>query len=457
MMKTFYSRLQHSNNIIVFYTILLSFFLGSQVLALPSQAYAHLPSSQDYVRPAARDLLETIDDCLEHEPQQVHVSMVGEDHMRVSWITMSSHAPSTVEYGKEAGKYTASATGHHLKYEYLSYTSGKIHHTVIGPLEAATTYYYRCSKAGPDFSFRTPPSSLPIEFAVVGDLGQTGWTKSTLHHVSQTDYDVFLLPGDLSYADTDQIRWDIFGHLVQPYASSRPWMTTEGNHEVETIPMLYQEPFKAYNSRWLMPFKESSSTSNLYYSFDVAGGSVHVIMLGSYVDYGIGSDQYKWLQADLARVERTRTPWVFVLLHAPWYNSNAAHKGEGEGMRNAMEELLYKARVDLVFSGHVHAYERFTRVYDNSFDSCGPIYITIGDGGNREGLAISYEDPAPLISMYREPSFGHGRLRVINETKAHWAWHRNNDSYSLVADEIWLDSLRSSTLCMPNLHDNDEL
>ncbi|KAL8140544.1 hypothetical protein V2J09_006565 [Rumex salicifolius] len=327
--------------------------------------------------------------------------MAGENNMKVSWITMSSNPPSTVDYGKEPGNYTASATGQSLTYRFLSYTSGKIHHTVIRQLEAATTYYYRCSKAGPEFSFRTPPSSLPLEFVVVGDLGQTEWTKSTLQHISQTNYDVFLLPGDLSYADRDQTKWDTFGCFVQPYASSRPWMTTEGNHEFEIGNRFDTNPFKAYNSRWLMPFKESSSTSNLYYSFDVAGGSVHVIMLGSYVDYTIGSHQYKWLKNDLARVERSRTPWIFVLLHTPWYNSNQAHQGDGEAMRKAMEELLYKARVDVVFSGHVHAYERFvgfsssfsnlffTRVYNKSADPNGPVYITIGDGGNREGLASS--------------------------------------------------------------------
>jgi hypothetical protein len=28
------------------------------------------------------------------------------------------------------------------------------------------------------------------------------------------------------------------------------------------------------------------------------------------------------------------------------------------------------------------------RVYDNEANPCGPVYITIGDGGNREGLAF---------------------------------------------------------------------
>ncbi|KAJ6327698.1 hypothetical protein OIU78_014539 [Salix suchowensis] len=143
-------------------------------------------------------------------------------------------------------------------------------------------------------------------------------------------------------------------------------------------------------------------------------------------------------------------------------------------MRKAMEELLYKARVDAVFAGHVHAYERFvsplhpvysilfvssmiipssmfmadsTRIYDNKVDPCGPMYITIGDGGNREGLALTFENPASPLSLYREASFGHGRLRMVDETRAHWSWHRNNDSNSFSADEVWLDSLSTSAAC----------
>jgi hypothetical protein len=90
-----------------------------------------------------------------------------------------------------------------------------------------------------------------------------------------------------------QHLWDSFGRLVEPLASARPWMVTQGNHEEENILLLTDE-FVSYNSRWKMPFKESGSTSNLYYSFEVAG--VHVVMLGSYADYDEYSKQYRWLK-----------------------------------------------------------------------------------------------------------------------------------------------------------------
>lgn len=57
-------------------------------------------------------------------------------------------------------------------------------------------------------------------------------------------------------------------------------------------------------------------------------------------------------------MDRKRTPWLIVLFHVPWYNSNKAHQGEGDDMMASMEPLLHAASVDIVLAGHVHAYER---------------------------------------------------------------------------------------------------
>lgn len=88
--------------------------------------------------------------------------------MRISWITEDKHAPSVVEYGTVSGEYSEKARGEHTSYQYFLYSSGKIHHVKIGPLDPATTYFYRCGGSGPEFSFKTPPSDFPLEFVVVG-------------------------------------------------------------------------------------------------------------------------------------------------------------------------------------------------------------------------------------------------------------------------------------------------
>lgn len=373
-------------------------------------------------------------------PSQVHISLAGPNGVRISWITVSVSAPSMVEFGTTSGEYNKVAYGDSNYYSFLFYKSGHVHNVVLGNLDSSTVYYYKCGGAGLEYSFRTPPAlgpQTPITFAIAGDLGQTDETSSTLDHIRQSSYDVLLLPGDLSYADYYQPLWDSFGNLIEPLASSRPWMVTQGNHEVETIPLVV-DSFRSYNTRWKMPYKESDSDSNLYYSFEVAG--VHVLMLGSYADVSRDSNQYKWLQADLAKVDRSRTPWLIAVLHAPWYNSNFKHQGDGDEMMKSMEFILREAKVDLLIAGHVHAYERTARVFNGNADACGILHITVGVGGNREGLAHNFIDPKPGWSLYREASYGHGMLKVVNGTHAHWSWHRNQDNTAVMADELWLQS-----------------
>ncbi|KMT12702.1 hypothetical protein BVRB_4g088000 [Beta vulgaris subsp. vulgaris] len=168
-------------------------------------------SANHYIRPKPRQLLHfPWHNRGSSQPQQVHISLAGDNHMRISWVTDDSYAPSIVEYGTSPGQYSAKAQGESTSYTYLLYSSGEIHHTVIGPLKPSIVYFYRCGGEDPEFQLKTPPAQLPVTFAIAGDLGQTGWTKSTLDHIDQCKYDMHLLPGDLSYANYMQHRWDTF-------------------------------------------------------------------------------------------------------------------------------------------------------------------------------------------------------------------------------------------------------
>ena len=92
--------------------------------------------------------------------------------------------------------------------------------------------------------------------------------------------------------------------------------------------------------------------------------------------------------------------------------------------------------------------ERSHRVYQGKADRCAPIYINIGDGGNREGPAKDYL-AQPAWSAYREASFGHGILSVLNGTHASWAWHRDQDGERVISDSVVV--VRSASCLAPNL------
>lgn len=59
-------------------------------------------------------------------------------------------------------------------------------------------------------------------------------------------------------------------------------------------------------------------------------------------------------------------------------------------------------------------------------------------------FAFRYKDPSPEWSVFREASFGHGELQMVNSTHAHWTWHRNDDDEPTKSDEVWLTSLVNS-------------
>jgi hypothetical protein len=98
---------------------------------------------------------------------QVHISQVGQDKMRISWIT-ESPTPAKVEYGPSPSAISFSATGTTSSYHYALYESGEIHNVLIGPLKSNTVYYYRLGDSTKTYNFKTTPSQFPIKFGVVG-------------------------------------------------------------------------------------------------------------------------------------------------------------------------------------------------------------------------------------------------------------------------------------------------
>ncbi|XP_076910025.1 purple acid phosphatase 2-like [Bidens hawaiensis] len=392
-------------------------------------------------------------------PQQVHITQG--DHVGkaviVSWVTVDEPGSGKVLYWPEDGTQKDQATGQINTHKYYNYTSGYIHHCTLQNLESNTKYYYEVGigHTTRKFWFVTPPAvgpDVPYTFGIIGDLGQTYDSNVTLTHyeLNPIKGESVLYVGDLSYADHypyhDNRRWDSWARFVERSVAYQPWIWTAGNHELDYNPSIGEsEPFKPFLHRYHVPFNSSGSTKPLWYSIKRA--SAYIIVLSSYSAYGTYTPQFMWLVEELPKVNRSETPWLIVLMHSPWYNSNAYHYMEGETMRVMFEPLFVEYKVDIVFAGHVHAYERSNRISNIAynivngkctpvFDQNAPVYITIGDGGNIEGLATIMTEPQPSYSAFREVSFGHATMEIKNRTHAYYSWHRNSDGYAVKSDSV---------------------
>jgi hypothetical protein len=401
--------------------------------------------------------------------------------MTISWLT-PDNCSTDVIYGTNTDTDTENiACGFCHSYEFYYenkinipyyYKSGYIHHVTLNNLKPLTQYYYKCGDMlsgvfSDKLTFKTlpkPGDNTPIRFGVIGDIGQTIHSISTVNNLLSENIDIILHSGDLSYADCDQELWDSYGEMIEPLASTKPWMVCPGNHEIEFNGTDYMNLFTAFESRYRMPhireavfgeiivkstinprtgmpyctpsiFQMEYNYGNSFFSFDT--GIAHIIYLNPYTNSSPTSHQYNWLQNDLKSVNRTITPWLIIVMHCPWYSSNINHYADLQTiqMRESMEDLFYKYNVNIVFNGHVHDYERTFPVYKNVTDIDAPIYITIGNAGNFEGLSNDYFEQ-PIWSAFRNGTeYGYGVLNIFNREKMLWRWYINDGYQMIFRDE----------------------
>jgi len=244
--------------------------------------------------------------------------------------------------------------------------------------------------------FTTPAlpgdTTVPVQLALIGDLGQSIHSAQTIHHMTRllSNITAILHAGDLSYADCVHLRWDAWFDLIEPLSSRVPWHVCPGNHEIE-IEHPSGRIFTSYRSRFEMPSnhnfaeiiepldehdpkrhdKKQCCPSVAMTAYDygnsfhsITFGSVHVLFLNSYTSSKPQSNQYRWVSSELRHLDRSKIPWVVVVMHCPFYNTFASHQNEKqeEQMKKYFEPLFVRYNVNVVVAGHVHAY-RYVEVW----------------------------------------------------------------------------------------------
>ena len=194
-----------------------------------------------------------------------------------------------------------------------------------------------------------------------------------------------------------------------------------------------------------------------WYTYSVGPVFFAVMSTEAYFFYNGVAQQYEFLDAQLAAVDRSATPWVVVYGHRSIYCScdtdcdgaattvRLGPKGDGV---YGMETLFAKHKVDLFINGHEHDYERNYPVYQGKLatppssglpggnasvpevvtDPAATIYIIEGCAGDVEHHE-PFTRPQPAYSAYRSNTYGYGRMTVYNASHMLWEQRQTDNEY----------------------------
>jgi hypothetical protein len=128
--------------------------------------------------------------------------------------------------------------------------------------------------------------------------------------------------------------------------------------------------------------------------------------------------QFDWLRGELATAAAS-SRHIFVFVHAVMLGSGDNHGPNAAAPQ--LRALFEQAGVDLVVTGHNHAYERTHPVRGNAIDPSGTTYITVGTAGAlTDGVtgdwftAASYEQWTDYGDL--EGNTGYLRVTVAGDT-----------------------------------------
>jgi hypothetical protein len=215
--------------------------------------------------------------------------------------------------------------------------------------------------------------------------------------------------------------WDTWGQFYEPLTSTVPYVTVVGNHEWNCL-----FAFENYGPRFTKLLgRNSGGNGNFWYHYVYS--HVHFFVLSSEHPIDAPSVQYKWLEQEIRKVDRVKTPWVIFSLHQPAYSSLAS-RYPGNRLMRALEPLMERHSVDLVIAGHDHHYEATCNVLDGKCGK-GPMWIVAGSGGT--GLYGPHFEPKPDWIRFREISYGFVKMDVTNNM-LRWKFIRSNGT---TADE----------------------
>jgi len=227
---------------------------------------------------------------------------------------------------------------------------------------------------------------FPVPQQLVSEAMETDVEKSA----EDAEPAFFYHLGDVVYYNGEASEY--YPQLYLPYEHyPRPIFSIPGNHDGDPLETSDVQKTEPSLSAWVRNFcskdgaitKEAGDTPrhavrqpNPYWTLLTPQAT----FIGLYTNVPEGGevkdDQRDWFIQELTNADRNKA--IFVCLHHPIYSADSHHSGS-PAMKQLLDDAVAAAQVhpDIVFTAHVHNYQRFTR---ERGDRQYP-YIVAGAGG----------------------------------------------------------------------------
>ncbi|MEZ0326334.1 MAG: metallophosphoesterase [Fimbriimonas sp.] len=374
------------------------------------------------------------------------------------WQTARSLSPRKVAFGRVPTHYVQMSEIHELSAgASVRYEAGGKSGTFIAP------------KAG----------DTPYSFLAVGDIGRgTPGQKKLAGVMADQEADFAVLLGDIAYPNGRLMDYRNYFFPIQNADTNSPTIgaavlrntltiPVTGNHDTAFRNLERYSDGLAFYAYWLtpdsgpkMPLKIKGTPAQVNALNEASGGKLGRI--GNYsFSYGnsrwviLDSNVYvdwqhpamrEWLEGELQKSQSAT--WSFVAMHVPPYHSSKTHAGDTN--TRAIVDLFTKYKVDIMFAGHIHNYQRSlpmktdngSMTLDRAFDgksitqADGTIHIISGGGGGELYDRAQGDDPTSWQSFTAQLKSVHSVTRV--DVKGRELMLRQIDADGRTIDEIRL-------------------
>ena len=203
-------------------------------------------------------------------------------------------------------------------------------------------------------------------FAVIGDTGtgeapQFEIARQMVTARARVPFDFVIMLGDNIYSGGKPTLFK--PRFEDPYkellAADVKFYASLGNHD---------SPYAEEHTK----YEKFNMGGNRYYSFVKGDGLIELFALDTNDNNGAGlrEDQLGWLEGAL---KKSKADWKVVYFHHAIYASGKMHPPYLK-LRAQLEPLFITHKVNVVFSGHYHVYERLK-------PQKGVHYYVAGSGG----------------------------------------------------------------------------